>query len=129
METMTDSIRVLIIQPDNTHEVREIAHDLPHMREIIGGWLERVNTKRCDLWFDEEGKLKKCPINQTATWLWWKLAPEIEGYDVLCGPVFVTGPDDGAGYSTSVSDAVIDLYERIRAVAQEDENSPEAEGP
>lgn len=126
---MTDSIRVLIIQPDDTYEVREIEHDLPpHMREIIGGWLERVNTEHCDLWFDEEGKLKECPVNQTAkecpvnqtaTWLWWKLAPEFEGRDVLCGPVFVTGPDDGSGYSTSVSDEVIGLYERILAVHQE----------
>lgn len=119
METMTESIRVLIIQPDNTHEVRELVHDLPHMREIIGGWLERVNTEHCDLWFDEEGKLKHCPGNQLATYLWWKLAPEMEGRDSLCGPVFVTGPDDGSGYSTSVSDEVIDLYERILAVFDE----------
>lgn len=117
MRTMTDSIRVLVIQPDNTYEVRQMEHDLPHMREIIGGWLERASTEHADLWFDEEGKLKGCPFNQLATFLWWKLDPRFEERDVLQGPVFVTGGDDGAGYSTPVSDEVIELFERIAAIA------------
>lgn len=116
---MTDSIRVLIIQPDGTHEVRDMEHDLPHMREIIGGWIERVTTEHGDLWFDEEGKIKDCPVNTAATCLWWKLDPRFEGLDTLRGPVFVTGSDDGAGYSKPVSDEVIGLYGIIEKIVRE----------
>lgn len=116
----TKPIRVLVIHPDNTHEVKEIPQDLPTWQQLVGGYLERAHTEHADLWFDEEGKLKGCPVNRAATYLWWKLAPEMEGQDVIQGPCFVTGLDDEAAYSEPVRDEVVELFERIsRAITEE----------
>lgn len=110
-------IRVLIIRPDDSYEIRDMEESLPGVQD-----LERVTTPHGDLWVDEDGKLKGLPVNMMATYLWWKLSPECEGLDVLRGPVFVTGPDDGEGFSLPVSDELIDLYERMEQVRREEED-------
>ena len=54
-----------------------------------------------------------------ATYLWWKISPEMERKDVLQGPVFVTGLPDDASDSLPVPDEVIDLYERMERIRRE----------
>jgi hypothetical protein len=58
-----------------------------------------------------------------ATYLWWKICPEIAERDLLRGPVFVTGPHDEAGDSLPVSDDVIDLFERLEKIRAEEEGA------
>ncbi|QNJ56812.1 hypothetical protein SEA_REINDEER_2 [Mycobacterium phage Reindeer] len=113
------SIRALIITPEGTREVRMIDQTLPAMRELLGGHIEAVTTTHATFWCNEEGKLLGLPTNPMATYLWWKLQPEMEGLDNFHGTIVVTGPADEAGDSHPVHDAVIDLYERMNAVRSE----------
>lgn len=116
------TIRVLIIQPDDTYELRDIEQDLQTTQVIVGGYPERVNTPYGDLWFNKESEVQGCPANMMATYLWWKLCPEMEGLDILRGPVFITGTDDDAGYSMPVTDAVVDTHRRMEAVRHREED-------
>lgn len=119
-------IRALIIQPNHTYEVREVEQDLDTFRSLVGGHSQAVSTGHCLFWRDEEGELKEYPANMAATYLWWKLNPEMEGRDDLQGPVLVTGPTDEEGDTTPVPDEVIELLQRILVIMGE---SGKAEGP
>jgi hypothetical protein len=123
-------IRALIIQPDNTYEVRVIDQTIRTLQSIVGGYIEAVTTEHCTFWCDEEGKLKERPCNTLATYLWWNLMPEMEGRDVLQGTVFVTGPAHEAMDSDPVSDAVVELFETIERIAREARSAvpPESDG-
>ena len=112
-------IRALIIQPDDSYEMREITQDIQTWQGIVGGYLEAVSTEHCVFWCDEDGEGKELPCNTMATYLWWKLAPEMEGRDTFLGPVFVTGHADDASDSLPVPDAVVELYERMEALRRE----------
>ena len=117
-------IHVLIIRPDDTHEVREIEQDLKTLQGIVGGYIEDIVTQHGVFWVDEEGKLKDYPENTLATYLWWNLCPAMEGRDVLQGTVFVTGNADGE-WSEPVSDEVIEYFERMRAIYEEHKHPDE----
>jgi hypothetical protein len=114
-------IRALIIQPDNTYEVREVAQELKTLQGLVGGYVEAVSTDHCTFWCDEEGDFKRQPCNILATYLWWKIDPTMEAKDVLQGSVFATGVADDAADSLPVSDGVIDLFERIEQIWRETE--------
>jgi hypothetical protein len=112
----TRPIRALIIQPDDTYEVREIAQDIRTLQGLVDGYLEAWSTEHCVFWFNEEGALKGMAPTAMATYLWWKICPEMEERDMLRGPVFVTGLHDEAGDSLPVSDDVIAYYESLEQI-------------
>jgi Domain of unknown function (DUF3846) len=112
-------IRALIIQPGDSYEVREIAQDIATFEGLVGGYVEAVSTEHAVFWCD--GKNEELPCNTMATYLWWKISPEMERKDVLQGPVFVTGLPDDASDSLPVPDEVIDLYERMERIRLESE--------
>lgn len=119
-------VRVLIIRPDDTHEVREIEQELRVLQGIVGGYIEDIVTPHGVFWCDEEGKLKSYPENTLATYLWWNLCPAMEGRDVLQGTVFVTGNADGED-TLPVPDDVIEYFERMRAIYEEHKHLDEDE--
>jgi hypothetical protein len=96
--------------------VCEIEQDIRTMQALVGGSLELVHTDHCTLWCNQGEQRAGVPLNRMATFLWWKLAPEMEGRDALGGPVFVTGVADDCGDSWSVPDEVVDLYERMEQI-------------
>ena len=113
-------IRALIIQPDDSYEVRESGQDIRTLQGIVGGdALEAISTEHAVFWC--EGKNEELRCNTMATYLWWKLSPQMEGKDVLQGPVFVTGVADDDSDSLPVPDEVIDLYERMEQIRLESE--------
>jgi hypothetical protein len=112
-------IRALIIQPDDSYEVREIAQDIATFEGLVGGYVEAVSTEYAVFWCD--GKNEELPCNTMATYLWWKISPEMERKDVLQGSVFVTGLPDDASDSLPAPDEVIDLYERMEQIRLESE--------
>jgi hypothetical protein len=115
-------IRALMIQPDNTYEVREIEQDIRTWQRLVGGYIEAVTTDHCIFWCDEDGKYKEQPCNTLATYLWWKISPEMETQDVLQGTVLVTGLDDGdQGDSLPVPDEVLELFGCIEQINRETE--------
>jgi hypothetical protein len=122
-------IRAIIIYPDGSYEIRPIKQDIRTWQSLVRDDLERVHTDHGDIWFGEHWRLKDCPVNRTATYLWWKLAPEMEAVDVIGGPAIVTGLDDEAAFSEPVSDAVIDLLERIVAAINEDQDPSGEQAP
>lgn len=117
-------IRVLIIRPDDTYEIRVIEQELSVLQEIVGGYVEDINTPHGVFWTDEEGKLKHYPENVLATYLWWNLCPAMEGHDMLQGTVFVTGNADGE-WSEPVSDEVIAYFEEMRTLYEENKRRDE----
>ena len=112
-------IQILIINPDDTYELRTVNQDIKIFQGIVGGWVEAIPTEHCTFWADEDGKDKKCPTNTLATYLWWNMHPEMEGHDVLNGAIFVTGLADSEGRTLPVPDSVIEYFERIRAIYME----------
>jgi hypothetical protein len=113
-------LQALIINPDNTFEVREVVQELKTLQSIIGGYLEDIPTEHCVLWRDEESMLKDAPTNDLATYLWWKLCPAMEGRAALQGTVFVTGDADGE-WALPVPDEVVELFERVEKIYRETE--------
>lgn len=109
-------IQVLIINPDDSYELRDIDQaNIRVLQEIVGGYIEDIVTQHCVFWCDEERKLKEYKTNILATYLWWNLCPPIEGKDVLQGTVFVTGNADGE-WALPVPDNVIEYFGRMRAI-------------
>jgi hypothetical protein len=113
-------IRALIIQPDNSYEVREIEQDIRTLQGLVGGYFETFSTEYCILWFNKHDSEAQ-PCNAMATYLWWKLCPEMEARGSFCGAVFVTGlADEDTGTETApVPDEVVELYQRGEQIRQE----------
>ncbi|OBK44852.1 hypothetical protein A5655_13025 [Mycobacterium sp. 1081908.1] len=111
-------IRALIIQPDTTHEVREIEQDIRTFHGLVGGKPELFSTEHCTLWFNTV-QCARMPLNSMATYLWWTVCPEMEGRGALGGTVFVTGPADDCFDSLSVPDEIVELYERMEQILRE----------
>ena len=112
-------IQAIIIQPDSSYEVREIQQDIRTWQGLLGGNIEAVHSEWCTLWEDEDGIRHERPTNDLATYLWWKLNPDMEGVDILRGTVFVTGRGDDKGDSLPVSDGVVKLFERLAQIYRE----------
>lgn len=112
-------VKVLVIRPDATFDVRTIKPDLPTLQELVGGYIQAVTTSQAVIWCNEEGKLRKAPFNRTATYLWWLLNPAAEGKDILQGCVFVTGPLDRHGNMTHIPDDVLNEYGRIEGIRRD----------
>lgn len=115
-------VRALVIQPDATYRAQTLAQDIRTLQEIVGGYVQAVTTTHATLLMNEEGKIHGLPINQMATYLWWKLQPEMEAHDSLSGTVIVTGLADSDGDITEVPQAVLDLYEKMDALRLCDES-------
>lgn len=122
-------IKALVIRPDDSYEIKTVQQDLEAFQSIVGGYIEAVTTEHCVLWCNEDGKNVGLPINQMATYLWWKLQPEMEARDTLSGCVLITGPADSEGNSTPVPESVIDLYRRMEAARLETEDQSPNGGP
>ncbi|AEK09914.1 hypothetical protein FDH96_gp002 [Mycobacterium phage Rey] len=123
------SIRALVINSDGSYEVREVDQAPQSFREIVGGMTETVTTDHCTLWCNADHKELGLPFNSMASFLWWKLQPEMEGVDALYGPVIVTGLADEAGDSDPVSEALVGFYENMNAIRSEwviEDQDPEA---
>ena len=93
--------RLIVIESDNTVTVRPLdgPPGLEELHRAVGGWLEAVPYftafcgDPCVAFCDEDGKLKRLPVNAVAT-LHWQAAVGCNVLDdILVGPVVViTGP-------------------------------------
>ena len=87
------TISALLIPVDGDPEVREVEPHFTARKEIVGGWLEGVGAGIDADWCayaDEEGRIKRLPINVRATALARSL-----GWpgDFLVGPVVFVGQE------------------------------------
>lgn len=104
-------INVVFIPADITQpvEVREVSPHLGPMQKLIGGHLEVLSLyePEATLYLDEEGKIKRRPLNQRATELVQRHSP-LRG-DFIVGDVFISGPPDDDGDETSVPTFYVEL--------------------
>lgn len=117
-------IEALVIRPDASYSVQTIAQSIPALREVVGGYVQAVRTEHCTFWVDEDGKPRHLPINDMATYLWWKIFPQAEAIDSFSGTVVVTGlidPDTEEIANVPVN--VVDLYRRMEELRLCDEGS------
>ena len=87
--------------------------NLHDYQTAVGGYIEKVKMNGHPLVIvaDEEGKLKRLPVNQRATCLWWLLNPEGLGGDILVGDVVVLGAQHH-GDMSDIPKKLIDLLLR-----------------
>ena len=97
-------INVVTINVDGTLLAETIDRGCEALQQRVGGWIEAVSSDdgQVTLWINEEGKLIGLPINELGTELWYLLNPAAAGYDVLCGPVVVSGGCDEEGETLSI---------------------------
>lgn len=104
------TINVVFIPADLTLpvEVRELSPHLGSMQQLIGGHLEVLSLyePEATLYLDEEGKLKRRPLNQRATELVQRHSPLRE---FIVGDCFISGPPDADGDETSVPAFYVEL--------------------
>ena len=90
-------VKALVIRPgDNIATPTDVtANDLDSMVNLVGGWLEALDIARegqdAIMWFDEEGKMKRLPVNELANWLLNQCGRTLMFGDKIVGTVIVTG--------------------------------------
>ncbi|KLU61720.1 hypothetical protein CEB3_c18980 [Peptococcaceae bacterium CEB3] len=90
-ERLVDKIKVLVFQPGQLAQIREIQNTLAACQNVVGGYIEVIHLDDGLLLVcDEEGKLKGYPPNRRV------------GRDVICGTFFICR-SDGDEF-TSVTD-------------------------
>ncbi|MFC5289371.1 DUF3846 domain-containing protein [Actinokineospora guangxiensis] len=110
-------VTAIVIPTDPKQPIRQQKlnlHDVDAYRQIVGGPLEVVPLGRPEssLYFHEEGKLERLPVNARATALLWVHNSAFRGRDVIAGPAMVLGPVDHMGYEMSAPADLIDLLFR-----------------
>lgn len=93
------SYRLTVLKPDGTRV--ETFHDkspgLEVLQKAVGGYIETIplftkfEGRRCTVYGNEEGKLKRQPVNVAATEL-WRDQPQTKGRplgDVLVGDIII----------------------------------------
>lgn len=90
---------IRLIKSDGTTEEVSGKATLEKIQGLVGGYIESVpwftkfNDEPCQVWCDEEGKLKHYPMNETATKLWYNQA-RVGGGDHLVGDIVILTGDD-----------------------------------
>ena len=78
-------IRVLMIEPGKSPEMREISDTLKSMQEVVGGWIEEYMPFDDDaaIVCNEEGKMMGLPLNRAVK--------DEDGrvMDIICGDFFI----------------------------------------
>jgi hypothetical protein len=86
--------KAIMIDP-NTDTVTEVGlrPTLEALQAAVGGKVQALRSESglTTLWVNEDGKVLRLAPNRVATALWWALDPEAAGWDILHGPVVVTG--------------------------------------
>jgi hypothetical protein len=105
-------MKAVIIKTDGSKSVAEFDNDTCYdlLRTTVGGYFECITLKNvefCDMWVNEEGKLRGLEQNPTATALW------VDMYgtsDVIMGDVIITGGSDDEGETLGLTDALVDYF-------------------
>lgn len=91
---MTNMIKVLVVEPGKTPEVREIDGSLESFQKIVGGYIERLPLPGVDVYVNEDGRSMKLPFNRN-----------VQGFAVL-GSMVIAGHNGGESVSLSDDEIV-----------------------
>ena len=99
-------MRILVIEPGQKPEVREIDGTLESMQEIVGGLIQALYPyeQPVALVANDEGKMLGLPLNRS-------LRDENgELYDIICGTFFIVGAPVDSGNFQSLTDVQIQYF-------------------
>jgi hypothetical protein len=101
---------VLVVRPDGTGELTDLAEEEEYRKVIGGGFIETLRGGSCFALVDEDGKIMGEPNNPLATVLAMKLGYEAVPPDFLAGTVIFT--------SGVVDEHAVDISEHVIEVAR-----------
>ena len=118
-------MKIIFCLAGSEPEVREI-EDNSKLRELIGGWLELVRPRYLPpellMLVDEEGLLKKLPVNKLGCVLYGLGSPSpIVGPLVIAGEGIVDGEPDIVGLTDQQVEDLMERYlPKMMAIAKLD---------
>lgn len=108
--------KIVVIPPTGDIETIEVPEgEIPYetLTKAVGGYLEFVGTKNVNViglcaYIDEEGKLKRLPVNHRATSI-----SAIDGYDYICGNmvVFKAEGENSLGLTEDEVECLLSAFE------------------
>ena len=107
-------MRVLIIEPGQKPEVREIDGSLESMQGIVGGLIQVIYPyeQPVALVANDEGKVLGLPPNRGLR------DEDGELYDIICGTFFIIGAPAGSGSFQSLTDIQIQYFMELFAIPE-----------
>ena len=99
-------MRILVIEPGQKPEVREIDGTLESMQGIVGGLIQAIYPyeQPVALVANDEGKMLGLPLNRGLR------DEDGELYDIICGTFFIVGAPTDSGSFQSLTDAQIQYF-------------------
>ena len=107
-------MRILVIEPGQKPEVREIDGSLESMQEIVGGLIQAIYPyeQPVALVANDEGKVLGLPPNR-------RLRDEGgELYDIICGTFFIIGAPADCGSFRSLTDGQVQYFADLFATPE-----------
>ena len=104
-------IRVLMIEPGKSPEMREISDTLKSMQEVVGGWIEEYMPFDDDvaLVVNEEGKINGLPLNRAIR------SEDGSLQDIMAGPFFIcSAPVESESYQSLTPEMEKKYREKFR---------------
>ena len=104
-------IRVLMIEPGKSPEMREISDTLKSMQEVVGGWIEEYVPFDDDvaLVVNEEGKINGLPLNRAIR------SEDGSLQDIIAGPFFIcSAPVESESYQSLTPEMEKKYREKFR---------------
>lgn len=85
--------------------------NLAAYQAFVGGNIEPVNLDNpaASMYVNEEGKLRRLPINMRATHVEWAHNALLRNEDIIMGDAFILGPVDQNGEDSTAPQAYVDL--------------------
>ncbi len=107
-------MQVLIIEPGQKPEVREIDGTLESMQEIVGGLIQAIYPyeQPVALVANDEGKVLGLPPNRGLR------DEDGELYDIICGSFFIVGAPADCGSFQSLTDEQIRYFMNLFATPE-----------
>ena len=98
-------MRVLVVEPEQRPEEREIEDSLKVMQEIVGGLIQPIYLENSVvLLCNDEGKLMNLPANRALR------DDNGQIYDIVCGTFFLCGAPPDSDHFTSLTSEQIEQY-------------------
>lgn len=113
-------MRVLVIRPDGTHEVKDMVDGvsdggaglLEQLQAEVGGFIEGLTGTEVVFYLNEEGKYQGLPPNRVGTALVEHFYPGFSQRDVIVGNLLVLGQGSG-GNEASVPEHIVKMVKSL----------------
>ena len=107
-------MRVLIIEPGQKPEVREIDGTLESMQGIVGGLIQAIYPyeQPVALVANDEGKMLGLPLNRGLR------DEDGELYDIICGTFFITGASANSESFASLTNEQAQYFSKMFATPE-----------